>query len=113
MLGRATLWRDGYRRRYWRGWKGRVQRRSREKVRFRVNVFGDNGSVGGMAGVLRSVDKWADGCLGVTLYTVANVVRCSADLLVTYATKRTPAMHVQFTPRNLCLMAGPYVPESS
>ncbi|KAF8759006.1 WD40 associated region in TFIID subunit, NTD2 domain [Rhizoctonia solani] len=36
----------------------------------------------------------------------------SADLLVTYATKRTPAMHVQFTPRNLCLMAGPYVPES-
>ncbi|CAE6432688.1 unnamed protein product [Rhizoctonia solani] len=36
----------------------------------------------------------------------------SADLLVTYTTKRTPAMHVQFTPRNLCLMAGPYVPES-
>ncbi|QRW00358.1 transcription initiation factor TFIID subunit 5 [Ceratobasidium sp. AG-Ba] len=35
----------------------------------------------------------------------------SADLLVTYNTKRTPAMHVQFTPRNLCLMAGPYIPE--
>ncbi|KAG8704553.1 Transcription initiation factor TFIID subunit 5 [Ceratobasidium sp. 394] len=35
----------------------------------------------------------------------------STDLLVTYMTKRTPAMHVQFTPRNLCLMAGPYTPE--
>lgn len=32
---------------------------------------------------------------------------CSPDLLATLATKRTPIVEVKFTPRNLCLAAGP------
>ncbi|KAH9858088.1 TFIID and SAGA subunit [Lenzites betulinus] len=31
------------------------------------------------------------------------------DLLSTFPTKRTPVINVQFTPRNLCLVAGPYL----
>lgn len=31
----------------------------------------------------------------------------SGDLLATLATKRTPVFEVRFTPRNLCLAAGP------
>ncbi|KAI0375105.1 TFIID and SAGA subunit [Pilatotrama ljubarskyi] len=31
------------------------------------------------------------------------------DLLATFPTKRTPIINVQFTPRNLCLVAGPYL----
>ena len=31
------------------------------------------------------------------------------DLLATFPTKRTPVINVQFTPRNLCLVAGPYL----
>ena len=34
----------------------------------------------------------------------------SADLLATFPTKRTPIINVQFTPRNLCLVAGPFLP---
>lgn len=33
---------------------------------------------------------------------------CSADLVATFPTKRTPIVNVQFTPRNLCLVAGTY-----
>ncbi|KAI0778289.1 TFIID and SAGA subunit [Trametes elegans] len=33
----------------------------------------------------------------------------TADLLATFPTKRTPIINVQFTPRNLCLVAGPYL----
>lgn len=35
----------------------------------------------------------------------------SPDLLATYHTKRTPITTTQFTPRNLCLTVGTYVPE--
>ena len=31
------------------------------------------------------------------------------DLVETFPTKRTPVIDVQFTPRNLCLVAGPYL----
>ncbi|KAF7796405.1 hypothetical protein EIP86_007582 [Pleurotus ostreatoroseus] len=33
----------------------------------------------------------------------------TVDLLSTFPTKRTPIINVQFTPRNLCLVAGPYL----
>ncbi|KZT72808.1 TFIID and SAGA subunit [Daedalea quercina L-15889] len=33
----------------------------------------------------------------------------TSDLLATFPTKRTPVTNVQFTPRNLCLVAGPYL----
>ncbi|GJE87646.1 transcription initiation factor TFIID subunit 5 [Phanerochaete sordida] len=33
----------------------------------------------------------------------------TTDLLATFPTKRTPIIDVQFTPRNLCLVAGPYL----
>ncbi len=33
----------------------------------------------------------------------------STDLMATFPTKRTPIINVQFTPRNLCLVAGPYL----
>ncbi|KAH9898295.1 TFIID and SAGA subunit [Cubamyces lactineus] len=33
----------------------------------------------------------------------------TTDLLATFPTKRTPIINVQFTPRNLCLVAGPYL----
>jgi len=33
----------------------------------------------------------------------------TSDLLATFPTKRTPVINVQFTPRNLCLVAGPYL----
>ncbi|KAI0361503.1 TFIID and SAGA subunit [Trametes cingulata] len=33
----------------------------------------------------------------------------TSDLLATFPTKRTPIINVQFTPRNLCLVAGPYL----
>ena len=34
---------------------------------------------------------------------------CRTDLLATFPTKRTPITTVHFTPRNLCLVAGPYL----
>ncbi|KIO20458.1 hypothetical protein M407DRAFT_220655 [Tulasnella calospora MUT 4182] len=34
----------------------------------------------------------------------------SVDLIATFPTKRTPIINVQFTPRNLCLVSGTYVP---
>lgn len=37
------------------------------------------------------------------------IVHDSTDLLATFPTKRTPIIDVQFTPRNLCLVAGPYL----
>ena len=37
------------------------------------------------------------------------LVFCRTDLLATFPTKRTPIINVQFTPRNLCLVAGPYL----
>lgn len=33
----------------------------------------------------------------------------TVDLVETFPTKRTPVIDVQFTPRNLCLVAGPYL----
>ncbi|KAL5534287.1 hypothetical protein ACEPAG_749 [Sanghuangporus baumii] len=33
----------------------------------------------------------------------------TSDLLATFPTKRTPIINVQFTPRNLCLVSGPYL----
>ncbi|TDL28530.1 TFIID and SAGA subunit [Rickenella mellea] len=33
----------------------------------------------------------------------------TTDLLATFPTKRTPIVDVHFTPRNLCLVAGPYL----
>ncbi|KAJ3552076.1 hypothetical protein NM688_g4350 [Phlebia brevispora] len=33
----------------------------------------------------------------------------TVDLISTFPTKRTPIINVQFTPRNLCLVAGPYL----
>lgn len=33
----------------------------------------------------------------------------TTDLLTTFPTKRTPIVNVHFTPRNLCLVAGPYL----
>ncbi|KAI0082275.1 TFIID and SAGA subunit [Panus rudis PR-1116 ss-1] len=33
----------------------------------------------------------------------------TTDLVATFPTKRTPIINVQFTPRNLCLVAGPYM----
>ncbi|KAL1951826.1 hypothetical protein VTO73DRAFT_975 [Trametes versicolor] len=33
----------------------------------------------------------------------------TTDLLATFPTKRTPIINAQFTPRNLCLVAGPYL----
>ncbi|EGN92427.1 hypothetical protein SERLA73DRAFT_65794 [Serpula lacrymans var. lacrymans S7.3] len=35
---------------------------------------------------------------------------CSSDLMATFSTKQTPITNVHFTPRNLCLVAGNYVP---
>ena len=37
-----------------------------------------------------------------------NLLR-SSDLVATFHTKRTPIIDVHFTPRNLCLVAGPYL----
>ncbi len=37
----------------------------------------------------------------------------SPDLLATYRTKRTPITTTQFTPRNLCLTVGTYIPEEA
>lgn len=37
-------------------------------------------------------------------------VSISTDLLAAFPTKRTPITNVQFTPRNLCLVAGSYLP---
>ncbi|KAG8981724.1 Transcription initiation factor TFIID subunit 5 [Tulasnella sp. 427] len=34
----------------------------------------------------------------------------SVDLIATFPTKRTPILNVQFTPRNLCLVSGTYIP---
>jgi len=34
----------------------------------------------------------------------------TVDLLATFPTKRTPIINVQVTPRNLCLVSGPYLP---
>jgi WD40 repeat protein len=34
---------------------------------------------------------------------------CRKDLLATFPTKRTPITTVHFTPRNLCLVAGPHL----
>ncbi|EIN14148.1 TFIID and SAGA subunit [Punctularia strigosozonata HHB-11173 SS5] len=36
-------------------------------------------------------------------------IMASTDLVATFPTKRTPLISVQFTPRNLCLVAGPYL----
>lgn len=33
----------------------------------------------------------------------------TSDLVATFPTKRTPIINVHFTPRNLCLVAGPYL----
>ncbi|TFK56981.1 TFIID and SAGA subunit [Heliocybe sulcata] len=33
----------------------------------------------------------------------------TTDLIATFPTKRTPIIDVQFTPRNLCVVAGPYL----
>lgn len=35
----------------------------------------------------------------------------TSDLLATFPTKRTPIINVQFTPRNLCLVSGPFIPQ--
>ncbi|KAG8877972.1 Transcription initiation factor TFIID subunit 5 [Tulasnella sp. 332] len=35
----------------------------------------------------------------------------TADLVATFPTKRTPVVNAQFTPRNLCMVSGYYVPE--
>ncbi|KIJ45050.1 hypothetical protein M422DRAFT_29906 [Sphaerobolus stellatus SS14] len=37
----------------------------------------------------------------------------TTDLLATFPTKRTPIINVQFTPRNLCLVAGPFISADS
>jgi len=34
----------------------------------------------------------------------------SIDLIATYPTKRTPILDVHFTPRNLCLVSGNFIP---
>lgn len=44
------------------------------------------------------------GVLGAVLMGVG-----SSDLLATFPTKRTPIVNVQFTPRNLCLVAGSHL----
>lgn len=40
---------------------------------------------------------------------VLTILYCRTDLVSTFPTKRTPIMNVQFTPRNLCLVAGSYL----
>ncbi|KAG9024941.1 Transcription initiation factor TFIID subunit 5 [Tulasnella sp. JGI-2019a] len=35
----------------------------------------------------------------------------TADLVATFPTKRTPIVNAQFTPRNLCMVSGYYIPE--
>ena len=34
----------------------------------------------------------------------------SSDLLATFGTKRTPIMKTHYTPRNLCMVAGAFIP---
>jgi hypothetical protein len=42
-----------------------------------------------------------------------NMILNRTDLVSTFPTKRTPIINVQFTPRNLCLVAGTYqMPDS-
>lgn len=36
-----------------------------------------------------------------------------ADLLSTYHTKRTPVLKTHYTPRNLCMVSGVFVPPSN
>lgn len=37
----------------------------------------------------------------------------SADLLSTFHTKRTPILTTHYTPRNLCMVAGSFVPPAN
>lgn len=42
------------------------------------------------------------------LSSISDLWYFSNDLMSTFPTKRTPVINVQFTPRNLCLVAGIY-----
>lgn len=39
-------------------------------------------------------------------------LRTRSDLLATFYTKRTPILRAHHTPRNLCMVAGTFVPPS-
>ena len=42
------------------------------------------------------------------LQALTNYIFHRTDLIATFPTKRTPIIDVQFTPRNLCLVSGPF-----
>jgi len=63
---------------------------------------------GGADWTVRCWDIKASGgrSLSSSLTSKSGVIE-SSDLLATFPTKRTPIVNVHFTPRNLCLVAGP------
>ncbi|KAH8120268.1 TFIID and SAGA subunit [Phellopilus nigrolimitatus] len=57
----------------------------------------ENGIVNGMNGALNGKDHVEEDNIE------------TSDLVATFPTKRTPIINVHFTPRNLCLVSGPYL----
>ncbi|KAI0961679.1 hypothetical protein AcW1_000701 [Taiwanofungus camphoratus] len=76
-----------------------------------VNGFGSSG--GAAEGASGKEEESIETCvLGWVDTVLIRMTSPRTDLLATFPTKRTPIINVQFTPRNLCLVAGSYlVPE--
>lgn len=45
----------------------------------------------------------------IVISSFSSCIAIRVDLISTFPTKRTPIVNVQFTPRNLCLVAGSYL----
>ncbi|GAA6032360.1 hypothetical protein JCM8097_008136 [Rhodosporidiobolus ruineniae] len=79
-------------------------------VKGRLGLLAGAGGKAGQAAQEKK-DKEREGAKGAEGAGLGVVPRAKGegecpDLLATYATKRTPVLQVQFTPRNLCMAAG-------
>jgi hypothetical protein len=54
-----------------------------------------------------------DLCWPLMSHYVTMLIALRADLMTTLHTKRTPVLKAHYTPRNLCMVAGAFIPPSS
>lgn len=78
----------------------------------------ENGIVNGMNGMVNGKDHSEEDETYVFLFYLFDLAHLiqyfhSTDLLATFPTKRTPIINVHFTPRNLCMVTGPYIPQET
>ncbi|KAG8902745.1 Transcription initiation factor TFIID subunit 5 [Tulasnella sp. 403] len=87
---------------------GGLRPRNGAKDEIQVEGFGlaSRGSLSGLGGN-KEEGKLPEGGVDNADKTPSNE---SVDLVATFPTKRTPIVNVHFTPRNLCLVAGSYIP---